>query len=55
MIAIHFHDNLSELLPGKITTRPIFLCQFRAQGLSIKDVIESLGVPHPEIENYEAG
>lgn len=49
MITIHFHDTLAELLPRKITTGSI-VCVNSERKASIKDVIESLGIPHPEVE-----
>lgn len=44
----HFHDDLNYFLPAK--RRNTTLSHNFDGHVSVKDIIESLGVPHPEIE-----
>jgi hypothetical protein len=49
----HFHDELNDLLPRRLRGKPVrHAFDWRA---SIKDMVESLGVPHTEIELIVAG
>ncbi|MCK9295364.1 MAG: Mut7-C ubiquitin/RNAse domain-containing protein [Desulfobulbaceae bacterium] len=49
MIAVNFHGNLVDLLSGKSENGP-FITFHLERRTSVKDLIESFGVPHPEIE-----
>lgn len=49
MIAINFHGELADLLSGKSENGPVISCNLERR-TSIKDLIESFGIPHPEIE-----
>ncbi|MFH1217477.1 MAG: Mut7-C RNAse domain-containing protein [Pseudomonadota bacterium] len=49
MVTLHFHGNLVDLLPRQFTKGSIPHFDLRRQ-TSVKDLVESLGVPHPEIE-----
>lgn len=44
---LHFHDNLNDFLPAH-RHKVVFSHQFDG-GPSVKDMIESLGVPHTEV------
>lgn len=48
-IVINFHGNLPEILPKKlIDDNPVTL--FLNRTTSVKDLIESCNIPHPEVE-----
>jgi hypothetical protein len=47
MVTLHFHGNLAEL-PCRSTTNPLVTLPLTRR-TSIKDLIESLDVPHPEV------
>jgi len=48
VVTFTFHNNLKKLLRKKLVSRSSFQHNFEHRA-SIKDVIESLGVPHPVI------
>ena len=47
-VSFIFHDYLRQLLKKELRTASTFLHNFERRA-SIKDVIESLGIPHPVI------
>lgn len=49
MIAINFYGDLVDLLSRKSKYGPVVSCKLERR-TSIKDLIESFGIPHPEIE-----
>lgn len=49
MITINFHGNLVDLLSRKSANGPVVFFHLQRR-TSIKDLIESFGIPHPEIE-----
>lgn len=54
-ITLIFHGNLQELLPRKMTGKAnAEVHHFLERRASVKDVVESFGVPHPEIEQLQA-
>lgn len=51
-VSLVFHGNLQSLLPKKFTSTQLSKHRLQRRA-SIKDVIESLGVPHTEIEKLQ--
>lgn len=51
-VEVHIHGVLNDLLPAAVRERPIR--QRLVAPRSVKDLIESLGVPHVEIESITA-
>ncbi|MBU4264132.1 MAG: Mut7-C ubiquitin/RNAse domain-containing protein [Proteobacteria bacterium] len=49
MITVNFHGNIAELLSRKSEKGPLVSFHLDRR-TSIKDLIESFGIPHPEIE-----
>lgn len=49
MITIRFHGDLIDLLSRQSENGPVVSCSLERR-TSIKDLIESFGIPHPEIE-----
>lgn len=49
MVTISFHGDLVDLLSRKSETGPVISCSLERR-TSVKDLIESFGIPHPEIE-----
>ncbi|MCX7595128.1 MAG: Mut7-C ubiquitin/RNAse domain-containing protein [Fischerella sp.] len=47
----HFHAELNDFLP--LHKRQVKIEHFYAERASIKDMIEALGVPHPEVDYIE--
>jgi uncharacterized protein with PIN domain len=47
-VTVRFYEELNDFLPPEQRKTP-FVCRFKHAG-SIKDLIESLGVPHTEID-----
>lgn len=54
MIAVNFHGNLVDLLSRKSENGP-FVTLHLERRTSVKDLIESFGIPHPEIEEIVVG
>lgn len=49
MVTLHFNGNLVDLLPRQFIKDSLVRFDLQRQ-TSVKDLIESFGVPHPEIE-----
>lgn len=49
MITFYFHGNLADLLPRNFRTQKCIRTTFKRRA-SVKDFVESYGVPHPEID-----
>lgn len=49
MVTFYFHGNLPGLLPQKFSQQKV-ICHFLKRKTTVKDMVESFGIPHPEVE-----